>query len=112
MFSNSFIFEPFESNFFHKLVCPSCKMDFETYKRTGRLGCNSCYTAFKENLSPIIKDYHGKNHHVGKVPSKYKASLDNINILKERLRISIEKENYEEAARLHDIIKRLESNKK
>ena len=48
--------------------CPACGMRPDDYKRTGRLGCASCYEAFSRQLAPIIRDMHPGVSHAGKVP--------------------------------------------
>ena len=54
---------------------------------------------------------HRGTHHVGKVPTRYRATKrfsDQISELKHRLKIAITDENFEEAAQLRDEIKSAE----
>ena len=46
--------------------CPSCGLTFSEYKRSGLLGCPSCYDVFHEELLPYIARIQGKTEHVGK----------------------------------------------
>ena len=60
----------------------------------------------------MLKQMHKGTQHVGKVPKALRAKLDitkQRDSLDEQLRKAIEKENYEEAARLRDKLKDLES---
>jgi protein arginine kinase activator len=77
----------------------------------GRLGCADCYTAFREKLAPLIEKVHGASQHVGKIPSEKRGALSLRSELlryRSQLRKAIEVENYEEAARLRDLIREVE----
>ena len=98
--------------------CPSCGLTYADFKKIGRLGCGECYNTFRQYLAPLLKRIHGANQHVGKTPLKAKAkpvgqilvSKKKIDLqeLKARLQKAIEKEAFEEAARLRDQIKEIE----
>lgn len=47
-------------------VCPACGMLFSEYKKTGLLGCPSCYDVFHEQLMPYIAKIQCKTEHIGK----------------------------------------------
>lgn len=93
-------------------VCPVCKMSFNDFRNKGRFGCSSCYTSFAPKITPIIKRIHGNIEHTGKVPKRtggeFKVKRD-IQRLKEELKIAINKEEYEKAAKIRDEIRKLES---
>ena len=40
-------------------VCTNCAMDFESVKKSGKLGCSECYVSFEKLLVPIVKKIHG-----------------------------------------------------
>ncbi len=91
--------------------CPSCKMSFEEFRQTGRVGCSDCYTAFKNQFAPVLKNIQGSIRHTGKIPKKAGAELSarrEIENLRKELKAAIEKEEYEKAAELRDRIKNLE----
>ena len=94
-----------------KLKCPKCGLTYEDFKKVGRLGCGECYTAFKEALAPLLKRIHGSTQHYGKAPKKaakiVKAKNESQD-LKERLQKAIQKEDFEEAAKLRDKIRELD----
>lgn len=48
--------------------CPSCGMTLAEFRKTGLLGCADCYTAFREELLPTVKNVQGKLRHTGKDP--------------------------------------------
>jgi protein arginine kinase activator len=91
------------------LVCGYTQADF---KKTGRLGCSTCYTTFAEGLNTLLKAMHKGTEHVGKLPHRAHRALeltDRMRTLTENLEKAVAEENYETAASLRDQIKQLES---
>jgi protein arginine kinase activator len=98
------------------LRCPKCGLSFEDFKKIGRLGCSNCYEAFKDGLMPLLRKIHGSNSHsrnglhkIGPDSSQQKFDLTD---LKAKLKQAIKKEEFEEAARLRDLIRGLNKKKK
>jgi len=94
------------------LKCPDCGMSYVDFKKVGRLGCGECYNVFKRYLTPLLKRIHGSVQHVGKSPLKgVKAPKKKTDIqdLRAKLQKAIDAEDFEEAARLRDQIRILES---
>ncbi|HBH54696.1 MAG TPA: hypothetical protein DDY91_22665 [Planctomycetaceae bacterium] len=94
-----------------RLVCPTCKLGFRDFRSQGRLGCSDCYTAFREELLPLLENIHGDIQHVGKAPCR--APLDSrrrqdLIRLRSELKTAISEESYERAAELRDQIQQLE----
>ena len=104
------LFEP-ERALVKALTCESCGTSFDDFSSTGLLGCPECYESFRSRLAPIIKKTQGGNaankpETDGKeAVSKEKSELKE---LKRRLKAEIKNENYEEAAKLRDEIRKLE----
>ncbi len=95
--------------------CANCGLSYQNFRKTGRLGCSECYEAFKKQLGPILKRIHGTDRHIGKVPLKSGKVLNEMNVLQElrqRMEKAIQFEEFEEAARLRDEIKKLEEKMK
>ncbi len=95
--------------------CPNCSLTYEEFGRTGRLGCAECYEAFSKLLFPLIKRVQHSLQHEGKQPSRLatppsplRVNQDALRDLQNRLRNSVDNEQFEEAARLRDQIKQLE----
>lgn len=91
-----------------KAVCPTCKHDFNFYRKTGRFACPDCYSAFSDSVESILKKVHKTSQHKGdmsSVPSK-------LDKLKLQLRDAIESENFEKAAQLRDEIRAMEGGAK
>ena len=93
--------------------CPTCGMTESELRRTGRAGCGDCYRSFSDILLPYIKKLHGAAAHVGAAPAPAagQPKADPVEGLKNKLREAVKAENYEEAARLRDEIRRLEEQK-
>lgn len=97
--------------------CPACGLSYADFKKVGRLGCAECYNVFRKYLAPLLKRIHGSNQHIGKSPQKikpagkvYKKKAD-AQELKNQLQAAVQREDFEEAARLRDAIKIIESKK-
>ena len=91
--------------------CPVCGYTQADFKKTGRLGCSTCYTTFSEGLNTLLKAMHKGTEHVGKLPQRAHRTLelnDRMRTLTESLEKAVSEENYETAASLRDQIKRLE----
>src|SRR2546430_1270248 len=92
--------------------CPVCGFTQADFKKTGRLGCSTCYATFTEALTALLKAMHKGTAHVGKVPERaHRAGelSDKMRNLSESLQKAVAEENYETAASLRDQIKQLES---
>ena len=92
--------------------CPVCGFSQADFKKTGRLGCSSCYDAFAEGLSGMLKNMHRGSIHAGKVPAKLALARrrnQELGVLQASLDKAVKEELFEEAASLRDKIRRLES---
>jgi protein arginine kinase activator len=98
------------------LKCSNCGLSYQDFKKTGRLGCSECYSSFKKLLLPLLRKIHSSTQHVGKSPYKGVApkprKKEKVGLAELRLRLqkAIEKEEFEEAARLRDKIREIEKN--
>ncbi|RLS55152.1 MAG: DNA helicase UvrBC [Planctomycetota bacterium] len=93
-------------------VCPSCGISFKQFRSVGRLGCPQCYTAFHDDLIPLLESIHQEVQHVGKCPPETSDSVlrhHEMVRLRNELKAAVEQERYEEAARLRDEIQSIEA---
>jgi len=97
--------------------CPGCGLTYSQFKTKGRLGCRRCYEVFQKALDPLLEKVHDASRHKGRYPGKTpeapapaedprQRQLDELNRKLEAAKAS---EAYEEAARLRDEIRRIES---
>lgn len=91
--------------------CPACGFTQADFKKTGRLGCATCYETFGEGLQSLLKGMHKGTSHVGKVPSRMLRTMEREQTLKglhRDLRKAVAEEDYESAAQIRDRIRKLE----
>ncbi len=92
--------------------CGACGFDYSDFKRLGRFGCPGCYRAFEKQLLPLLRQIHGSTQHRGKSPIEIEPRAiikRELVDLKEELSRVVEEEQYEEAARIRDRIRELET---
>jgi len=92
-------------------TCPNCGLSEGQFAQTGLLGCGQCYSAFQEQMQPLVRRIHGHDRHTGKVPERtggYARLVQQVERLKEALRQAVAREEFEAAAELRDRIKELE----
>ena len=93
--------------------CAFCGLSLEEFRRTGRLGCPQCYTAFESGLRGLLDRIHGAARHAGKVyngarPGGRGTGTGTSATCGGRLGSAVEREDFERAAKLRDQIRELE----
>jgi len=91
--------------------CPNCGFSQADFKKTGRLGCATCWETFEAGLLSLVRQMHKGDRHVGKVPTKAAHTLvlsQKIKEMMEELENAVRAEQYEDAAALRDQIRSLE----
>jgi protein arginine kinase activator len=95
-----------------KSACSSCGIKFVEFRNSGRLGCPNDYTEFRDELLPLLENIHGETRHAGKTPRrspKARAANGELLQLRKQLQVAVTREAYEEAARIRDRIRQLET---
>ena len=93
-------------------VCPNCGITFREFRTQGRLGCPHDYAEFESDLIPLIENIHGETQHCGKLPKRAPDSSrrqHQLIRLRSELKLAVEEEDYETAARLRDEIQEVEN---
>ncbi len=92
------------------LKCLNCAMTYKDFKKIGRFGCSQCYGAFKKYIPSLLKRIHGSTKYIGEIPTteEYQVVRDELQELRKKLQELVEREQYEEAAKIRDKIKNLE----
>jgi len=108
MFSVFSDFLPFEK--VADVNCPVCKTTLREFKNTLKLGCPNCYEAFREEISSVIKkiapyDTH-KQDTIKEIKSKPKNEIED---LREQLKLAVKEERYEDASKIKKQINKLEA---
>jgi len=94
-----------------EISCPTCGTTESLFAKKGLLGCGDCYLHFEDRLGPLMRRIHGSSNHAGKVPERAGGRakvIKEIRELKESLKQSISREEFEKAAQLRDQIRLLE----
>ena len=94
-----------------KLACPCCGIRYMEFRAQGRLGCPQDYNVFRAGLEPLLQRIHRAIRHTGKKPRRglsLEAQAERAD-LRRRLRAAVEAEQYEEAARLRDLLRQKEA---
>ena len=108
--------------------CPNCGLTFFELLEVGRIGCAHCYAAFGDQMEILLEKIHGSAMHVGfiheregrpmaekKAVSKPKArpkkKISKEEKLRTELKRAIDVEDYENAARLRDILQTMAETK-
>ena len=103
--------EPPKQEPYNEITCDKCGMTYSKFKQVGKFGCAHCYEAFMEKIKPILKEVHGHDEHIGKMPKRAGGAIaikKEINSLKDQLNILIKDEEFEKAAQVRDKIKILQ----
>lgn len=101
-------------------ICPDCKLSQSIFRKSGRLGCARCYQTFRESVNHLLKAMHKGVQHTGKTPFGWHLPARSVadpilesappaNRLEDlhlALQLAVDGEQYEEAARIRDEIKR------
>jgi protein arginine kinase activator len=97
-----------------ELICERCKTTYDDFLQRGRFGCSDCYKSFNSVLAKTLRGIQGAETHTGKRPKGFMSQADSIlKDMSEEERLSfelqkaIENEEFEEAARLRDLIRQL-----
>ena len=87
-----------------------CGMTLSRFREGGLLGCPHCYETFREALLPVIeRSQGGRRQHMGARPTLDSPAQTELEKRRAELRAAVEKEDYEQAARLRDEIRALEA---
>ena len=93
-------------------VCPSCGMTRSELHKSGRFGCGECYNTFSQDVKAMLTKLHVSTEYLGKIPEGISESLSisrKIEKLQRDMQSAVERQDYEEAARIRDAIKLLQN---
>lgn len=95
-----------------KVQCDGCGLTYAQFGQIGRFGCSRCYPTFGERLLPLMRRIHGSTQYVGKVPERAGGAVKlrkSIDEMRRQLQTLVAQEEFEQAARLRDQIRQLET---
>lgn len=94
------------------LECTHCGTTYESFHKSGMLGCAHCYTDFRDALEAMLSRTQGHTQHIGRAPGGTDSLLSlklKIERLQQKLAHAIAQEEYEAAAKLRDELRVLRS---
>ena len=92
------------------VVCERCNTTLSQFTKSGKLGCPQCYKAFREQLTPMLQQIHGRVQHAGRKPlddegaQRRRAVYDRLT---RQLEQAVAVEDFETAAILRDQLRHL-----
>jgi len=92
------------------VICERCNTTLSQFTKSGKLGCPQCYKAFREQLTPMLQQIHGRVQHAGRKPLDDEAAQrrrDVYDRLTRQLEQAVAVEDFETAAILRDQLKHL-----
>lgn len=96
-----------QTRYDEKVICPVCTLSLAEFKKIGRLGCGNCIFAFEPYIKNLIREVQDSDRHIGKRPKLGEKRAIEVFKLREELRKALEKEAYEEAAKIRDKLKEI-----
>jgi protein arginine kinase activator len=97
-----------------KALCPTCGISLAEFRASGRFGCPNDYRVFHDAIAPLLEKIQHGGRHVGSVPARAGVALQRENELirlRRELERAVQREEYEEAARLRDRIRQVAGDK-
>jgi protein arginine kinase activator len=95
-----------------KPVCLNCGTASSDIRRSGRVGCQDCYSAFRKEIIHALKSKSIRPKHRGKYPSRvqvYKSFFVDRELLRQKLNQAVRQEEYEKAAVIRDRLNELDN---
>jgi len=110
---NSFLMSQASVQEMARVKCPDCGITFVEFRNQGLLGCANDYEVLGTALTSVIeRAQDGQTQHTGKRPGQT-VQIDPVQQerfrLQRELREAIEREDYEQAARIRDQLGELQS---
>lgn len=96
------------------LTCPDCGLTESAFRKSSRLGCATCYTVYSEAIAALLPRVQPAFAHGGKHPLAHRdhARAAELRRAREALALAIREERYEDAGRLRDRIRELDTEDK
>ncbi|MBE5731145.1 MAG: hypothetical protein E7350_04275 [Clostridiales bacterium] len=93
-----------------KAKCSKCGTTLREISDTCFVGCQYCYSEFGDRLKPLLRNLQSAQMHIGSGPDGEKS--DEIAELNGRLRKAVEAEDYEQALKIQEMLKKLKGEAK
>jgi protein arginine kinase activator len=90
--------------------CPICSTSFDDIINSCKVGCGECYNTFRDEIESAVRKIQPSAGHKGKIPNGASPQLkkeSELEKLSEKLKKAVANEEYEQAAKIRDEIKKL-----
>lgn len=98
---------PLQVGWIKTTSCSRCGMTYGLFRELGKMGCSECYQTFGSRIETALQNWHGHKVHRGKSPYR-NLETQSVKIkrqaMQEQLSKAVKEENFEEAARLRDLL--------
>lgn len=101
-----------ETNYDEQKECPHCGRTLDLIRKTKRIGCENCFSYFKNEIKSIVKAENKIFDYTSGIYQNVETKLakqNSITVLRKKLKEAIDKEEYEQAALLRDELLKLET---
>jgi len=91
--------------------CRECGITYLEFRQSFRMGCPHDYEVFQEPLDDLLEQLHRGKRHVGKVAvgaAQRRSAEAMLEVLHREMEEAVRQEDFREAARLRDEIRKLE----
>lgn len=85
-------------------TCPVCGRTWEDARRTGLLGCTTCWDTFRPLLADVLRQVHGTDRMEEPAPLAEQVVEEKSQDLRKQLQEALAREDYAEALRLRDLL--------
>jgi len=87
--------------------CSGCGLTWNAFQGAGLLGCGTCYTTFRNELTVVLRKIHGTSRHIGSRPKSQRQTVPHTKLQKveNELQSAVRNEDFELAAELRDIVR-------
>lgn len=91
--------------------CSECGTSWAQLRRSGEAGCENCYSVFASEIYRMLEMQPHETFHRGSLPESletFRTLIVDREGIKDRLRMAVEQEEFEEAATLRDELSRMD----
>lgn len=93
-------------------ACSQCGMSYSLFRKEGKFGCSHDYQTFRSDLDELMNKIHASSQHRGRAPGRFRQQVSRqvqLDHLREELTQAVSDEQFEEAAKIRDQMRLLES---
>ena len=93
-------------------TCSECGMRYSLFRKEGKFGCSHDYQEFRSDLDDLLEKLHASSQLRGRAPGRFRQQVSRqvqLDQLRDELTQAVTNEQFEEAAKIRDQMRLLES---